>query len=84
MCIRDRSDAAWWSLLDRLPSLRQAEELFDGAVEVEIWSYDPHILIEPPVRSVDRYSLFLSLQPAAEADERVAQALESMMKEAGT
>jgi DNA-binding transcriptional ArsR family regulator len=76
------SDAAWWSMLDRLPSLRQAEELFEGAVEVEIWSYDPHILIEPPVRNVDRYSLFLSLQPAAEADERVAQALEAMMKDA--
>ena len=51
-------------------------------MEVEIWSYDPHILIEPPVRNVDRYSLFLSLQSAAEADERVAQALEAMMKDA--
>lgn len=75
------SEAAWRALLDRLPTLRQADEAFEDAVAVEVWSYDPHILIEPTARAVDRYSLFLSVRSTAEADERVAQALDAMMKE---
>ncbi len=76
------TEAAWRELTHRLPGLRTADEAFDGAVELELWSYEPRILMDPSVRCVDRYSLFLSLQAEAEVDERVAQALEVMMKDA--
>ena len=76
------SEAAWRELTQRLPGLRTADEAFDGAVELELWSYEPGILMDPSARSVDRYSLFLSLQAETESDERVAQALEAMMKDA--
>lgn len=78
------TDAAWRDLTHRLPGLRTAEEAYDGAVELNLWSYEPGILMDPSARCVDHYSLYLSLQAEAEADERVAQALEAMMKEAET
>jgi hypothetical protein len=74
------SEAAWRTMAQRLSQLRLADEVFDGAVELELWSYDPRILIGPSDRCVDRYSLFLSLQAEAEIDERVALALDEMMK----
>ncbi len=75
------TEAAWRELTHRLPDLRMADEAFDGAVELELWSYEPRILMDPSARCVDHYSLYLSLQAEAEADERVAQALEAMMKD---
>jgi hypothetical protein len=75
------SEAAWRTMAQRLPQLRLADEVFDGAVELELWSYDPRILIGPSDHCVDRYSLFLSLQAEAETDERVAQALDEMMRD---
>lgn len=74
------SEAAWRAMADRQPRLRLADEVFDGATELELWSYEPRILLDPTECCVDRYSLFLSLQDEAAADERVALAMDEMMR----
>jgi hypothetical protein len=48
----------------------------DNEVEIEVWSYDPRVLLDGP--TVDRLSLFLSLRD--DPDERVQQALQEMMR----
>lgn len=45
-------------------------------VELELWSYDPHLLATDGI--VDRLSLYLSLRE--EKDERVQQAMETMLR----
>ena len=49
------------------------------ACELEIWSYSPRLFEKDDV--VDRFSLYLSLQP--NDDERVESALEKMMEKIG-
>jgi hypothetical protein len=78
------SEVGWRELTRRWPGLRTADEAFDGAIELELWSYEPRILLDPAARCVDRYSLFLSLQAESESDARVAQALDAMMRDAET
>lgn len=73
-------ELAWQAVTGRHPEIRLEDEKFEGAVGLELWSYDPRILIDQTARYVDRYSLFLTLQDEAEVDERVAMALGEMMK----
>jgi DNA-binding MarR family transcriptional regulator len=51
----------------------------ESGIQVELWGYDPMLLIEKDVPSVDRLSLYLSCKETL--DERIQKALESLLEE---
>jgi DNA-binding MarR family transcriptional regulator len=51
----------------------------ESGFQVELWGYDPMLLIEKDVPSVDRLSLYLSCKETH--DERIQKALESLLEE---
>lgn len=64
-----------WRVIQEQVDLRAMAADDPEGLDVEIWSYDPHLFAEDDV--VDRLSLFLSLKDSE--DERVESALEEMM-----
>lgn len=65
-----------WSAAEARTEVETISADEPGAVEVEVWNYDPGLFANR--RIVDRLSLYLSLR--ATADERVERALEEMME----
>jgi hypothetical protein len=59
--------------LNRLPELNKNQ----GNYRLEVWNYDPGIVVAPGHNTVDKLSLSLSMTPAT--DERIIAALEEMI-----
>jgi DNA-binding MarR family transcriptional regulator len=69
--------AEYWKQVQQRSDVTFLPSAETGAIEVEIWSYSPHLLVVN--QQVDRFSLYLSLQNAT--DERVESALRELMEE---
>ena len=74
-------EAAWKSLCECTPGLHLEDEPVADAASVELWCYEPRILMPVGSLYVDPYSLTLSLRDEAAGDERVALALDELMQE---
>jgi hypothetical protein len=71
------TNAAAWTAFRTRATVETAPFREPGVIEVEVWSYDPALL--GAGERVDPLSLYLSLRD--EPDERVGQALRSMMED---
>ncbi len=72
-------DAAAWRVLRQLhPDMQEVDADTSDALALELWKYDPVRLVGDAML-VDPWSLFASL--TGHAEERVAMALDDMMKE---
>lgn len=73
--------ASWKRLEDEL-ALSPATALDADRIEVQTWTYDPHILVRSPIFGqnavIDRLSLYLSVRESP--DERVAQAAQELLE----
>jgi hypothetical protein len=65
-----------WKKLTNQADITELPYADNNACQVELWSYDPCLLAQND--RADRLSLYLSLKDVS--DERVAAALEEMMK----
>ncbi|QGP81498.1 hypothetical protein GL174_20120 (plasmid) [Sphingobium sp. CAP-1] len=68
--------AARWKHITGQFGLAPATPFDHDRVEIETWSYDPHVLARQP--AVDRLSLYLSVRH--DPDERVAQAAAQLLE----
>jgi hypothetical protein len=59
--------------LNRLPDLNKNQ----GNFCLEVWNYDPGVIVKPGQDIIDKLSLYLSMAPAQ--DERTEAALEEML-----
>lgn len=67
---------AEWKELKKEVDFFETDIIGNGSLELEVWSYSPHLFIDNG--SVDRLSLYLSLKGTT--DERIESALEEMME----
>lgn len=91
--IRAIGEQAWRTLKKKHPALHAEQSFTPDALELELWKYDPVLLIRgDPISGrhpeqagygcVDPYSLYLTLRD--NPDERIAMSLDEMMKSIAT